>query len=686
MVLQFQPPQFYDKIDNLKIEIEEVKRQGKEKIKYLNIPCSFDIETSSFYNPDKVSLMYVWQFGIGEHSYYGRTWEQFLYFLNVLINRYDLSDSKRMIVYVHNLSFEFQFFRKYFKWKNVFALHERDVLFAVTDNGIEFRCSYLLSGYSLEHLAEQLHEHDVKKLVGNLDYSVIRTPLTKLTQEELDYCINDIRVVNAYIQECINTEGDIAKIPYTKTGYVRRYVRNECFYVDNTHRGNENNIKFKNYQRMINGLWLEPEEYVLLKQAFMGGFTHGSHNHVGRTIENVASYDFTSSYPAVMMYEKYPMGKGIKINVDDIDENDFNFYLKKYCCLLTIEISNLHSKLDFEHPLSSSKVAYKKNYIEDNGRIVKLDYGIITITEVDFKIYREFYNFNYKVMTMWVYEKDFLPIDFVKAICKLYKDKTELKNVVGQEVTYQIIKGMLNACYGMCVTDIVREEITYDEDWSKNPPDLNEQIKKYNHDKKRFLSYPWGVWITAYARRNLFDGIKELGEDYIYADTDSVKFMNKEKHLKYFENYNNNIKEKLMLISKIRNIDFGMFNPKNKLIGVWDDEGVYKKFKTLGAKRYLVQKQDDSYKLTMSGVVSKKALKYMISIGDPFEVFEDDLLIPGDYTGKLTHTYLDEEQTGEIDGYKYKVLSCVHLEPATFEIGISELFKKYLLGIMEVRK
>ena len=60
-----------------------------------------------------------------------------------------LKNNRRLVVYVHNLSYEFQFMRKHFTWKSVFSIDSRKPIYAVTDFGIEFRCSYILSGYSL---------------------------------------------------------------------------------------------------------------------------------------------------------------------------------------------------------------------------------------------------------------------------------------------------------------------------------------------------------------------------------------------------------------------------------------------------------------------------------------------------------------------------------------------------------
>ena len=48
--------------------------------------------------------MYIWMFSINKDVYYGRTWDEFIEFLN----RLELFNDKKKIVFVHNLSFEFQ--------------------------------------------------------------------------------------------------------------------------------------------------------------------------------------------------------------------------------------------------------------------------------------------------------------------------------------------------------------------------------------------------------------------------------------------------------------------------------------------------------------------------------------------------------------------------------------------------
>ena len=305
-----------DDLQSIRVSsIRTNKRVNDANIEYLNIESAFDIETTSvMVQEQKAAFMYIWMFGIGygENVYYGRTWEEFIELCETLQKVYNLSESRRLIVYVHNLGFEFQFMRKYFTWEDVFAVGERKPIKALCSFGIEFRDSYILSGYSLQKTAENSTTQKVEKMVGDLDYSKIRTYNTTLDEKEMKYCNNDIVVVNAYINEQIQQYGDITKIPLTNTGRVRKYVRNNCYYNSTNHRKSGKG-KYVRYRKIMNDLTLNKDEYVMLKRAFMGGFTHANVNHSGKLLKNVSSIDFTSSYPAVMLAEQYPMSKGKKI-------------------------------------------------------------------------------------------------------------------------------------------------------------------------------------------------------------------------------------------------------------------------------------------------------------------------------------------------------------------------------------
>lgn len=654
-----------------------------KRISYFNIPCAFDIETSSFYNNgEKVAIMYIWMLSINGYIILGRTWEDFIKVINELVDKYNINVKNRIIIYVHNLSYEFQFIRKLFKWFKIFSLETRKPVYAITITGIEFRCSYLLSGYSLERLGNELKTYDVKKLVGNLDYSLIRHSSTKLNDKEINYCINDVKVVTAYIQERIDTDGNISFIPLTKTGYVRKFCRNKSI-------GSGKN-RNRNYSNFIKTLTLNEYEYIQLKRAFQGGFTHANPFNVGKVIKDVSSYDFNSSYPSVMISEKFPMSKGESIDIKSSDE--FYYNLKLYNCMFDVVFENICSSVFFDNYLSVSRCWGVVNAVINNGRIVKADRLYTTITEQDFFIISNMYKWDEMGIANFIrYKKGYLPTSFIKSILELYKKKTELKNVDGFEYEYSKSKEMLNSAYGMIVTDICRDEIIYNDDWSLEKSDIKKQIEKYNKSSARFLFYPWGVWVTAYARRNLFTGILACNEDYIYSDTDSIKIINKDRHTDYIAEYNENITEKLITALNFHGLSLDDASPTNingitKQMGIWEYEGTYDEFKTLGAKRYLT-KSNEEYKLTVSGLRKDVAIDYIKSkVNNPFDFFNDEMYIPKGFTGKMIHTYIDEERKGFIQDYngivsEYSEKSSVHLDDADYSLKLGHEFARFLLNI-----
>lgn len=668
----------------------------KFKTEYYNFPVSFDIETTSFYDVlgEKTAIMYIWQFAINDVIFYGRNWDEFLEFLFFLQKYFQLNNNRRMIIYVHNLGYEFQFMRKYLKWDKVFSLDKRKPIYAIC-YGFEFRCSYLLSGYSLSYIGNTLQKHDIKKLTGDLDYNLIRHEKTPLTEKELQYCFNDVLVVNAYIDELLETnDNNITHLPLTKTGFVRKYCRKNTM------------GKSEKYSNFIKELTIEKDEFKMLQRAFCGGFTHANVAYSNQIVEDVTSYDFTSSYPTVMLSELFPMSKGKKVKVEKQD--DFEKYIKYYCCIFDICIVNLRPKIKADNPLSVSRCKIEGNKTTNNGRIITADKVYTTTTNVDFQILRAFYTWDYFTLgTFYIYVKKLLPKEFILSILKLYEDKTKLKGVDGKEKEYLSSKEMLNSCYGMCVTSPVRDNVIYDDNldlWDYEEKTLDIGLNEYNNDKNRFLFYPWGVFVTAYARYNLFTGIKEFNNDYVYSDTDSIKVINVEQHRDYIIKYNEAIKRKLKFTALQYGIDEKRFSPMTikgieKPLGVWDFDGHYKLFKTLGAKRYMYLDDNDKLSLTVSGLNKKIAIPYLLekykgknyneTVINVFNAFTDGLYIESGYTGKQTHTYIDDRKHGFIVDYKgnkyeYDCLSGIHLENGDYSLSLTLDYLRLIL--QEIQK
>ena len=173
---------------------------------------------------------------------------------------------------------------------------------------------------------------------------------------------------------------------------------------------------------------------------------------------------------------------------------------------------------------------------------------------------------------------------------------------------------MFNSLYGMSVTNNIKDNVIYDNEsgWKEVPLENEEIIKMLEKEEKQgFLSFSYGVWVTAWARFNLLTNLVKLDKYVIYADTDSLKIHGNYDE-KIIENYNKKVEQKIKKVSEELKIDINKFAPCDKkgkphLLGVFDNDGNYDKFITQGAKKYAyIDSKDKEIHITVSGVPKKR--------------------------------------------------------------------------------
>ena len=653
----------------------ESKIVGKRK-KIDNTIYTFDIETTSYYllnnkvyagitynnlNEDQKeeaipqSCMYIWMFGINDKVYYGRTWDEFVEFIEEL--EHNVSDKK--IIFVHNLSFEFQFLKSVFKVNNVFARKSHKVIRCeLEDYNIEFRCSFTMSNCALASLP-RLYKLPVEKKVGDLDYSKLRTSITELTDKEMGYCEYDCLVVYYYILQELETYERIDKIPLTNTGHVRKELK-DAVMEDYSYR---NKVR-----RSIN---IDPHVYNLLVECFAGGYTHANWIHADEIIENVDSWDFTSSYPYVMVTHKFPSSEFKKCNIKTL--KDLN---NRFAYILIVKFKDLKCKY-YNNYISMSKCRYIKGARYDNGRIIQADEIEIVLTDIDFKLILDMYDCTYEITESYFSFYNYLPIQYIKFILKKYVNKTKFKGIEGKELEYMKEKNRFNSLYGMTVTNTIRDKVEYDDvkGWEEIPLTNEEIVSSLQEEKKKaFLSFAYGVWVTAYARNNLLKNVIKLDEYVIYCDTDSMKLC-PGYDKKVIEDYNDFVKRKIEFVSKKLDIDIENFAPldtkgKKRMLGVFDADEHYDRFITQGAKKYAFE-IDGKIGITVAGV-PKTGAKQLKKLED----FKDDLVFEFENTNKNLLFYCEDMKEVVIKDYlgnEYKVndKSGCCLLPNTYKLSKS---------------
>lgn len=660
-----------------------------------NTIYTFDIETTSYLILDRKvipaikylelteeeqiraeyrSFMYIWQFGINDTIYYGRTWEE----LRAFLIRLDYYNSAKKIVFIHNLAFEFQYLKSVFRFKNVIARKKHKVMKCeMEDFNIEMRCTYMMSNCALK-LLPKVFMLPVEKKVGDLDYTLMRTPATELTEKELGYCEYDCLVVYHYIKRELETYERVDKIPITSTGHVRRELKERI----------SKDWDYKNkVKKSIN---INPHVYNLLQDAFAGGYTHANYIYANEILKNIESWDFTSSYPYILVSHQFPSTEFRECNIKSASQ-----MLKRFAYIIVVEFTNIKSKY-FNNFISASKCTNIYNAVYDNGRIIQAEKITMTLTDIDFYFLLDTYKYDsYEIKESYYSVYDYLPKQFIEFVLEKYVNKTKYKNVEGMEVEYAKEKNKFNALYGMSVTNMIRDEVIYDNelDWSERELDNAEIIEKLNEEKKKaFLSFAYGVWVTAYARSNLLKNVIQLDDKVVYCDTDSMKL--KEGYDKsVIENYNNFVIKKLKHVSKILDIPFEKISPKDSkgerhTLGVFDNDGKYDEFITQGAKKYAYTKWIDKEKIkedtNVQEIKGNKAKVLEITVaGVPksgalglknLSEFKDNFVFDFKYTNKNLLMYCENQENCNIidyqgNEYTVKDKSGCCIVPTTYVLG-----------------
>ena len=629
-----------------------------------------DREDEWFNKQTPLSLCYEWTFLHNGDTYYGREIHDFLYVMDKLRDT-----GVKVVVWVHNLGFDFVFLLNCLRVAQVFARqtrHPMKVVFEGYEN-IEFRCTYILTRLSLESWGQSL---GVNKKVGDLDYNVIRTPKTYLTEKELNYCKYDVLVMYEGIKKELKEYKHIHDIPLTQTGKVRRVVKKRL-------------TKEKGYLKFIAKLTpRSAEEYRRLTSAYAGGYTHANMIYVDRLLHNVYSYDFASSYPYIMVSSKFPMTPFYKGDL----KNDF----ENYAYLLKITLTNVKPLL-YNHYISKHKCLQAQGYTLDNGRIISADKLTLWVTEQDYDIIRQAYSFDFELLECWKARKGYLPKAFVEYVLELYGNKTTLKNVVGAEELYMKSKEFVNAMYGMMCTALLQDEISFDGyEWTKTPKterEVDEYLQMLIEEPKRknFLSFAWGVWVCAYGRHNIWENIIPNDEYVAYVDTDSIKATKKLD----IDNYNKKVVDNLKKSSRFLKIPLEKYMPKDtdgvtRIIGKFEFEGVYKEFITQGAKRY-AYRNEKGLNITVSGVPKSAS----IALEDNILNFRDGFRFPrnlkredGKRAASSQITYITDCNENCVTWNKGKYdeyISCetygVNIRRKAYTMGITEEFSMLLASI-----
>ena len=684
----------------------QVRGRGNQKTsvhkEYVDVITAFDIETTRIKEIEQ-SIMYVWQWAFGtpetgcEYVVVGRTWAEFTDFRRRISKH--LGEEQKIVCYVHNLSYEFCWLRGlyHFEPDEVFAVKSRKILYCNMGH-IEFRCSYLHSNMSLRVYLDKMQvEH--RKLSGSkFDYSKQRFPWTPLSREEIAYCVNDVAGLVEAIGVEMTHDGDtLYTIPLTSTGYVRRDTKEVMREIPHSY------ITMQLPSMIV---------LTLLREAFRGGNCHGNRYFSNRTIHalivhgayNIHGADRSSSYPDVVCNCLFPVSQFQPHPFTSLEDVIKLIEVRKRAVIMRCKIWGVELlREDWGCPyLSRDKCREIRQAEYDNGRILRAEYLETTITDIDLKIISQEYTWTH-IEFSDVYSARYgkLPRPLIELCIKYYRMKTELKNVPGKEILYTKSKNKLNSIYGMMAQWILKLRLLYLQDADGGTGELYEEEDVYKiaelieqigienvtdadrleitnelkeqalqkYYKKAFLLYQWGVWVTAWARYRLEEGIQlahQAGVDFLYTDTDSVKYVGDIDWTPY----------NAARISDSKTSGAFATDPAGNVhyMGVYEQEHDMCEFRTLGAKKYVYRETPSGpLQATISGVVKEDEQGNPVGGAEleaagGIEAFKDGFTFVK--AGGLEAVYNDKPY-GEyqIDGHTLYIGPNVVLRESTYTVG-----------------
>lgn len=151
------------------------------------------------------------------------------------------------------------------------------------------------------------------KAVGDWDYTLVRTPETPLTDDELFYARRDVQVIPQYLQWLLHanhwlTSDMLGSRVLTKTSLVRQMARREIGGRRVTLQGGKKITLQRAFEMTCNQEFPKNyESYALRKACFRGGLTFTSAQTANVVVDNVASLDVTSMHHAFINGRRLPV-------------------------------------------------------------------------------------------------------------------------------------------------------------------------------------------------------------------------------------------------------------------------------------------------------------------------------------------------------------------------------------------
>ena len=668
-------------------DVTKISRGGKGRNKrfYYNYCCSFDIETTTIRSGQygyrneaeaPLGVPYLFQWNIYGNVIMCRYIREAVQIFSWLSQAF-CKGRHCLCIFDHNLGYEYGFFKDYWDldYERCFCIDIHHPVTLALKNGLVIRDSYKMTNMSLNTLSKDW-SREWFKAPEIMDYDAVRFPWTELDENTLLYSALDVLSLSDGIEQYLaaRNTGAWCHIP-TSTGFYRAMLKKEVG-IGAKKRTKEQ----QEYQKWLQKVRITPDIYDILIRQARGGNTHANRLYTGILIDRACHFDITSSYPAQMVcYPEFPVGPWMQLDegsgLEDIELLERN----GYCCIFDLILIDPVLKERVPVPyLALSKCTTLKGIsrYSDNGRYVEgAEMLETTIFGIEWPIIKSQYDYKDAfIIRGYFAKKGYLPDIVRRFIIELYKKKTELKGIEGQEIEYQLSKAAVNGIYGMAFTKILRNKMIIDDSGIRegDMPEPEAYLEKYQKSTSYFLPYSVGAMTATLGRVYLQKMIDAIGfDDFIYCDTDSVFARDPEKSRAKIRA----LEAELLAYQRRCGMELTYYDRKGRPheLGAIDEEPECS-FKSFGAKKY-IQVIDGELSCTVAGVPKKEGAKI---IGSP-DNFKLGLVFPGRETNKLCLWYNDDEGAViRAEGHSLRVRSNIAMLPVSYVLGLSDDYRTLL--------
>ncbi len=432
-------------------------------------------------------------------------------------------------------------------------------------------------------------------------YNLIRLEDHVPTVEEVKYMENDLAVLAETLNEHIKYNG----LRFKKT------QASQSFFNFENH--------FKGWKLRFPALETGVDSEI--RPAYWGGISHVNPIHAEKDIYDIVVYDINSSYPYQLAYKKLPYGRPYPRKEDNLHPDMSKFWVAEV--LLKFELKEGKIPCIPSKAIEEGRPINAPHWMFESGGLVRMKFCCIDylsmLESYDIEIVRWVWSIHFAWKVQPEIQKFVLQNNHDKEHYRKLAKKTKNNDLVAEyNARSQRAKIDNNSFYGKFGEDIIKYGKTpyYDK--------LNDDVY-YSVDREDILSeykrkyLPIAMATTAWGRRQLVKFANELGDDFVYCDTDSIHML----------------KSGLKKVDKLVKGGEIVMDPLR--LGAWDKEGYFDRGRYLRSKCYYEERYGEIPEVTLAGLPADKhsgprSKKRSIITWDNFHI---GLKIPSEKSNKL---------------------------------------------------